>query len=84
MDDDERIHQALLVAAERTAKEHATSNPTGYARRVLRNFNSDGTADAARRYLSEYPDLTANQLADVVLGNTNLLRSMPRAIRGAS
>lgn len=78
-DDDERIHQALLVVAERKAKDRAATNPNGYKRSVLKNFATDGTEAEARNWLERYPDLTATQLADVVLGNRNVLTLARRA-----
>lgn len=78
-DDDERIHQALLVVAERKAKDRAATNPNGYKRSVLKNFATDGTEAEARGWLERYPDLSATQLADVVLGNRNVLATATRA-----
>lgn len=66
-----------ILAKQRLAEATGVKNPKAWLAKVKRNLAEDGTRDHALEYLSKY-ELTATQLADVLNGRTNVLRTAPR------
>jgi hypothetical protein len=81
IEEDKRIGQALeLVADKRLATTKGVKNPQTWKRKVLENMRGEDALDVeAQAHLVAFPDLSANQLADVLMGNTNVLKTARRA-----
>lgn len=77
-EDDERIPAALTVEVDRRLRAAdgrggAIANPAAYRRAVEADVAA-ACLDEARRLLSDYPALSAGELATVIAGERNLLR----------
>lgn len=66
-----------IMADDAVKNARSVSNPTAFRRKCAENAAKDH-AERAAELMSQYPGLTAPQLADCLLGRTNILRSLRR------